>query len=88
MNFSKPANTDENSIVQAVKAGVSGFLSKDTPKEEFLEAIRSVQNGDPYFGDAISKFVYKGNINTIKGKQPKDKKSLIREIGVIKLISD
>lgn len=83
------ANTDENSIVQAVKAGVSGFLSKDTPKEEFLEAIRSVQNGEQYFGDAISKIVYKGYINTIKGKQPKDKKSLTsRELEVIKLISD
>lgn len=83
------ANTDENSIVQAVKAGVSGFLSKDTPKEEFLEAIRSVQKGEQYFGDAISKIVYKGYINTIKGKQPKDKKSLSnRELEVIKLISD
>ncbi len=83
------ANTDENNIVQAVKAGVSGFLSKDTPKEEFLEAIRSVQKGEQYFGDAISKIVYKGYINTIKGKQPKDKKSLTsRELEVIKLISD
>ncbi|RLD78291.1 MAG: DNA-binding response regulator [Bacteroidetes bacterium] len=83
------ANTDENSIVQAVKAGVQGFLSKDTPKEEFLEAIRSVQSGEQYFGDAISKIVYKGYINTIKGKQPKDKKSLTnRELEVIKLISE
>ncbi|MEN8119737.1 MAG: response regulator transcription factor [Bacteroidota bacterium] len=83
------ANTDENSIVQAVKAGVSGFLSKDTPKDEFLEAIRSVQNGEKYFGDAISNIVYKGYINTIKGKQPKDKKSLTsRELEVLKLISE
>jgi len=83
------ANTDENSIVQAVKSGVSGFLSKDTPKDEFIEAIRYVYNGEQYFGDAISKIVYKGYIKTIKGKQPKDKKSLTyREIEVVKLISE
>ncbi len=42
------------------------FQSCGSPSEEFLEAIRSVQNGEQYFGDAISKIVYKGYINTIK----------------------
>jgi len=83
------ADTDENVIIQAVKSGVSGFLSKDTPKEEFIEAIHSVSNDDQYFGETISKIIYKGYINVIKGKQPKDSKSLTnRELEVIKLISD
>ncbi|MBN1252299.1 MAG: response regulator transcription factor [Bacteroidales bacterium] len=83
------ADTDEKNIVSAVKFGVSGFLSKNTPKDEFIEAIRCVYNGEQYFGDAISKIVYEGYIKLIKANQPKDKKSLTnREIEVIKLISD
>ncbi len=83
------ANIDKNSIIQAVKEGVAGFLSKGTSKEEFIEAIYNVQNGEQYFGDTISKIIYKGYIEVIRGKQSKDKKALtIREIEIVKLISD
>jgi len=37
-------NTDDH-IVQAVKAGVKGFLLKGTPRNEIFQAIRSVYQG-------------------------------------------
>ena len=33
-------------VLQAIKAGASGFLLKDTPPEELLAAIRTVHRGD------------------------------------------
>ena len=33
-------------VLQAIKAGASGFLLKDTPPENMLEAIRTVHRGD------------------------------------------
>lgn len=83
------ANTDEESIIGAVKNGAAGFLSKDASKEEFLEAIRIVNEGIQYFSEAISKIIYSGYINTIRQEHDSDIKPLsIREIEVIKLITD
>ncbi len=51
-------NTDESTILSAIKTGVKGFLSKDTSKEELAKAIKSVYNGNEYFGTSISKTVF------------------------------
>jgi len=83
------ANTDEESIEKAVKYGASGFLSKDVSKEEFLEALRIVHNGEKYFSDSISKIIYSGYIKTIKQNYNDNRKPLsTRETEVIKLICD
>ncbi len=62
-------NTDEESILAAIKSGVRGFLSKDTSKEELAEAIQCVYAGNEYFGTNISKIVYKSYVSTINNKQ-------------------
>jgi DNA-binding NarL/FixJ family response regulator len=39
--------SDEERVVGALRAGVAGYLTKDTPPEEVAQAIRSVHAGDP-----------------------------------------
>ncbi|MBN2892151.1 MAG: response regulator transcription factor [Bacteroidales bacterium] len=82
---------DEETIVEAVKVGVKGYLHKNVKKEEFLEAVRYVYEGFEYFSDTISKkicttFVKKVNLEENLKKQ----KAILseREIEIIKLLCD
>jgi two-component system response regulator DesR len=43
---------------RAVKAGVQGYLLKDSPSEELAEAIRSVAAGKKVFANELVEFAY------------------------------
>lgn len=45
---------DEPNISKAIQLGVSGYLSKNTEKEELIAAIRTVSLGDTYYGKSVS----------------------------------
>jgi DNA-binding NarL/FixJ family response regulator len=42
-------------IIEALRAGASGFLLKDAPVEELVRAIRTVANGDAQLSPAVTK---------------------------------
>ncbi|UII77778.1 response regulator transcription factor [Flagellimonas sp. HMM57] len=44
----------EEYILKSVKAGANGYLLKDTDKNEFIKAIRTVDEGGKYFSGDIS----------------------------------
>ncbi|NJM27786.1 MAG: response regulator transcription factor [Pseudanabaena sp. RU_4_16] len=45
---------DRDYVTQALQAGASGYLLKDTPFEELTQAIRSIQKGYTQLGPGIS----------------------------------
>ena len=45
---------DEDYIFQSVEVGASGYLLKDTSKEELLKAIRTIHQGGRYFSGDVS----------------------------------
>jgi DNA-binding NarL/FixJ family response regulator len=47
-------DTDEN-ILHALRAGASGFLLKDTPPAQIVEAVRQVASGDPILSPRITR---------------------------------
>ncbi|MFB4297154.1 response regulator [Actinomadura sp. NTSP31] len=47
-------DTDEN-ILQALRAGASGFLLKDTPPAQIVDAVRHVAAGDPILSPRITR---------------------------------
>jgi len=53
------SNTDEVSIIRAVQAGVQGYVSKDASGVELIKAIRTIENGEEYFGETISGIIFK-----------------------------
>lgn len=78
------AITDESAVMQALKAGVMGYLPKETDKFEVIKAIKSVYAGSKYFGTEISQKIYNSFIGTLNS--PLDVLTT-REIEVLRLIA-
>lgn len=57
---------NENYILDAMSAGVNGYMSKMCDMEEFLLAVRSVANGKDYFHQNVSKVLMKNYLNNVK----------------------
>ena len=53
----------EEYILKAISAGASGYLLKDTNKDEFVKAITNVYNGGKYFSGDTTDAIVKSLIN-------------------------
>jgi DNA-binding NarL/FixJ family response regulator len=47
--------SDERHIVQAIEAGASGYLMKQTAGNDFLRAVREIQKGNAFFSPSVTK---------------------------------
>ena len=83
------SNTDEESLNEAVKAGGSGYLSKDVSEEEFLFALKKIKSGENYFSKGIQQSVFNNYTNNIK-PDVNDRNEILskREVDVIKLFAE
>lgn len=58
--------TSEDFIFNALKAGIQGYLPKNTTRDELELAINEVFNGRAYFSKSISDTILKSYVNTAK----------------------
>ena len=58
--------TSEDFIFNALKAGIDGYLSKDSTGDELLLAINEINNGNEYFSKSISDTILKSYVNSAK----------------------
>ncbi len=58
--------TSEDFIFNALKAGVMGYLPKNTTRDELLQAINSIAANREYFSKSISDTILKSYVNTAK----------------------
>lgn len=82
-------HTDEEFVVDAVKAGVKGYLPKDTSREELLEALNTINDGGEYYGKLVSEQFMRGYVKKIRTDQPLMAKEdlTLRELEILKLSS-
>ncbi len=59
---------DEDYILQSVEVGASGYLLKDTSKEELLKAIRAIHQGGRYFSGDVSNALVNRYLHHRSGK--------------------
>jgi len=80
-------HTSEEFVINAIKAGAKGYLSKDTSKEELMEAIQIIQSGGECYSKLISDNFMKSYVKKFKSEQNlMDHKCLTqREIEILKL---
>ena len=78
--------SDESKVIQAVKAGASGYLMKDATPPELIEAIRNVNKGESSLDPGVAKTVL-SSIQT-KGNEKGEEHLTEREVEVLKLIAE
>jgi DNA-binding NarL/FixJ family response regulator len=75
-------------VYEALRAGASGFVLKDDPPEQLLDAIRIVAGGDALLSPAITKRVIKQFARIPQVAPPKQLDDLTeRELDVFRLIA-
>lgn len=81
----------EDFIQRSIKAGASGYILKDSPKEELIKAIKVVADGGQYFAAEVSQLMVSSYVTKAGDfTNPKRKSSGLtnREIEIIRLLSD
>ena len=81
---------DKNYIVKMLEVGAKGYILKNAGKEEMLNAIHTVANGNTYLSSQVSSKLIEHIINPVGGgsKQSENVPITDREIEVLKLIAD
>jgi DNA-binding NarL/FixJ family response regulator len=81
--------TDEY-IIETLKAGADGYLSKDSGHTELISAIKSLFDGKKYLGPGISGRVIEGNLHGKKSNRPFSAWETVtaREREILKLIAE
>ncbi len=83
---------NEATIYKIIKAGVKGFLTNDSARQELIEAVYSLRNGYDYFSKCIMNIIVNDYIHKIQHETvPKDsqlEKLSTREIEILKLWGD
>jgi len=84
---------NESFILQAIKAGAKGLLTKDTTANELIEAIYTLRSGYDYFGKSITQvllnsYLKKADQNENEAFNKQLKALSEREMDVLKLFAE
>ncbi len=77
---------------QIIRSGAKGFVLKNTDKEELLDAVKTVSNGENFFSKDISKLIIENYIRSAKETDKtegyKEVPLTKREIEILKYIAE
>lgn len=69
-------HNNEDYILKSVEAGANGYLLKDTTKEEMLQALQAVSQGEKYFSQSVSNIIVSAYLHKVKQPEtPKEKRT-------------
>lgn len=79
---------DDDLVVQALRSGASGFLLKDLPRQQLVDAIRAVHGGDLRLSPTITRRLVERHVR--RSPDPGQQKALERlserEMDVLRLV--
>lgn len=80
-------HTNEEFVVNSIKAGAKAYLPKDTSKEELLEALKTLYEGNEYFSKLVLDNFLKSYIKKVKAEENlvENEELTQREIEILRL---
>jgi two-component system response regulator NreC len=83
-------HSDEGYVLRSLKAGARGYLLKESPEADFIQAIRSVSQGKAFFSPAVSRLLVEDYVRQLQGKDIEDSYYLLtpRERELLQLIAE
>src|SRR5260370_5074482 len=83
-------HSDESYVLRARKAGARGYLLKDSPESDVINAILAVHEGKAFFSPAISKMLVEDYMRQLQQRGSEDSYELLtsREREVLQLLAE
>ncbi len=83
-------HSDEGYVLRALKAGARGYMLKESPEADFIQAIRSVSQGKAFFSPAVSRMLVDDYVRQLQDKDIEDSYELLtqRERELLQLIAE
>lgn len=83
-------HNDESYVLQSLKAGAKGYLLKDSPREDVLEAIRSAAQGRAFLSRKVRKMLQEDYVEQLQSKGLDDSYELLtdREREILQLLAE
>lgn len=80
------ASAEEKDVLEAVKAGASGYLLKSSTSEEVVDAVRKVRDGEPVFTPSLAAMVL-DEFRRVAKPDPTEPGLTPRENEILKLVA-
>ena len=83
-------HSDEGYILRALKAGVRGYLLKDSAEGDLIQAIKTVSEGKAFFSPEVSRMLAEDYVREIRTRRVEDSYDLLtpREREVLHLLAE
>jgi len=83
-------HSDESYVLRALKAGVKGYLLKDSAESDLILAVRAVAGGKSFFSPAVSKVLLDDYMRKLKRSGAEDAYDLLtpREREILQLVAE
>jgi DNA-binding NarL/FixJ family response regulator len=81
-------HANEEYVLKALRAGASGYLLKDTKKEELIEALTAVASGRTYLSKQVSRHVIDDYVRSVEAKSSPLEQLTPRQRQILQLIAE
>ncbi len=81
-------HANEEYVLQALRAGASGYLLKDSGRQELMLAVRSIIEGKTYLSPEVSKHVIDNYVESVGGKSDPLERLTPRQREILQLIAE
>jgi len=83
-------HADESFVLRALKAGARGYVLKEAPEADLVQAVRLVSGGKSFFSPAVSRLLVEDYVRRLQDKDIEDSYDLLtsREREILQLIAE